>query len=165
MHKKSTIGTVFIYAISAIIIVLIVYFGYRGISGIQKANEDAIMERMQLRMRADMSQISIRYGAIARFNYFVSPSYSAICFVDLFNESAGRNETLQNYPLVWDSVQSGSPNNAFATGEKTLAFDAGKLRVGCEPYVFCVNSTKGRISFLAEGGGDSVIITCTGISD
>jgi len=164
MLKKSSIGTVFIYAISAIVIILIFYFGYRAVTGFQKANEDSIAERMQLRMKADMNQLSIRYGTRIKFNYDTSKYFTKICFVDLnLNETNTeiRNNFLNsNYPLILDSINANSPNNVFAFGERVLAFDVGKLRVSCSPYVFCLNSTRGKISFFAEGGGDSVMITC-----
>jgi len=163
MRKKSAIGTVFVYAISAIIIVLVFYFGYRGIAGFQKANQDSIAEKMQLRMKADMSELSMHYGSSGRFNYDAGSYFTKICFVDLnLNQiSEGtRNSALENYPLILDSITESSSNNAFGTGERFVAFDVGKLKVQCSPYFFCANVTNGKVSFYAEGGGDSVVILC-----
>ncbi len=162
--KKATIGSIFIYTISALIIILVVYFGYRGITSIQEANEEAIMEKFQLRMKADISKLAINYGTTASFSYPVAEGYEKLCFVDLHlnvtNEEI-RNSSLQSgYPLIWDSVESKSPNNAFLLGKKFLAFDTGKIKVECEPFVYCINITRTTINFVAEGGGDSVIIQC-----
>ncbi len=164
MPKKSEISTVFIYAISVIIIIVVLYFGYRGVSGIQKANEDAKMEKMQLRLNADMRALSIRYGSVGRFSYDLNSDFRKLCFVDLnvagVNATA-RNSYLANFLVINDSVASGKSENAFLVGKTTIALDVGKVRVSCNPFVFCINSSGGRISFFAEGGGDSVLINCS----
>jgi hypothetical protein len=159
--KKSSIGSVFIYAVSALIVILVVYFGWRGITAIYKANEESAVERMQMRMRADMSQLSMHYGTTAKFSYDLGGRFSRICFVGLYlnsTDSEQRDLALLDYPLILDSINSSMSSNVFALGEDFLAFDIGKIKIECAPFVFCINSTMGRISFLAEGGGDSVII-------
>jgi len=164
ISKKSSIGTVFIYAISSIVIILVFYFGYRGVIGLDKANQDSIAERMQLRMKADMDELSMHYGASARFSYDTSKYFTKICFVELHLNSTNelsRNATLRaNHTLIWDSVSSASPSNVFGMGERFFSFDAGKMSVNCSPYIYCQDVKRGKVSFFAEGEGDSVKILC-----
>lgn len=160
--KKAAISTVFIYAISSIIIILVVYFGYRGISAMQEANEEAIMQRLKVKMQSDFSELSASHGTIARFTYGTGREYNKFCFVDLeLNETSEllRNQFLaSDYPIIWDSVESGNPSNAFALGSSVLALNIGKLGVKCAPYVYCINISGNRIDFFAEGSGDEVLI-------
>jgi hypothetical protein len=163
--KKSAVSHVFIYAISALIIIVVLYVGYRAVNGFQKANQNAIMEKFQLRLKADMSQLSMHYGSEGRFSYNIAGSYSRLCFVDLnpvnITSEQLRNSTLQqNYSIIWDSVKYKSPNNAFAFGETFLPFDSGRIHVECSPFILCINSSRGMISFKAIGEGDSVTIKC-----
>ena len=162
MIKKAAISGVFVYAISAIIIILVVYFGYRGITSFSQANEEQVAERLKLQMKSDLSRLSLKYGTSAVLNYPVPKTYSRICFVDLNTEHGSqRNTKLEEISyLMYDSVVEGSQNNAFLLGEEFSGFDAGKLRVNCTPYVICFNTTRGRVSFRAEGGGDAVVIPC-----
>ena len=162
MSKKSSIYAVFIYAISAVIVILILYFGYRGITGFQKADQQSTMEKFQLRLKADMSQLSIRYGSIGYFSYPVAKGYTKMCFVDL--TVAGNNITTRNnyilsnnYTLINDSVAT-TTKNAFILGDTFIAVDVGKMSINCSPFVYCINATKGKFTFLAEGEGDSVMI-------
>ena len=159
--KKSSISAVFVYAVSAIIIILVVYFGYRAITGFANANDQSIMDRMQLRMKADMSQLSLRYGTQATLSYDITSKFNKMCFVDLSvagDDASARDSSLENYSIILDSVQSNSSNNVFVLGESTIPFAVGKMKLRCPPFYLCVNSSHGRITFLAEGGGDSVII-------
>ncbi len=164
MIKKAQIGSVFVYAVSAIIIILVVYFGYRGITTLSKANENSITERFQLHLKADMSKLSLKYGTIAMLSYPVTNNYDKICFVDLTTnetETPIRNTALEQLnTLMFDSVTESGKSNAFLIGGKFIDFDVGKIKVKCAPYVICINNTRGKISFRAEGGGDAVIIPC-----
>ena len=120
MLRKSSIETVFIYAISAIVVILILYFGYRGVTGFQKANDEGIIERTQMRMTSDISELSIHYGSTAKMSYDLTKNFNRICFVDLnldpINASKRDYVLNQSFPLIMDSVQSNSTNNVFFVG-------------------------------------------------
>jgi len=169
MQKKSSINAAFIYAISAVVVILVLYLGYRVVVGIQKSNERAIVERMQIKLRSDMNKLAIRYGSEGFFSYDVGKAFSTACFVDLFLNSTdeeARNIAINStdeppYNIIWDSVKENSTNNVFIMGENLLIFNAGKLHVGCQPYVFCINITRGKLEFYATASGDSVVINCS----
>jgi len=162
MSKKSSIYAVFIYAISAVIVILILYFGYRGVTGLQKADQQSTMEKLQLRMKADMSQMSIRYGSTGYFSYPVARGYTKLCLVDLtvtgVNITARNNYiSSNNYTLISDSIATAT-KNAFILGDTFIAVDVGRMSINCSPFVYCINATHGKFTFLAEGEGDSVMI-------
>ncbi len=162
MNNKA-ISSLFVYVISALIVILILFFGYRAISSFYEANEDSTMERFQLKIKSDFTKLSTHYGTTALMSYDVARSYDKICFVDLTVSGAGaveRDTALESInPLIADNVEEVGVENIFAFGKNNfLAFNAGPMKVKCSPYIYCINLTRTRISFFAQGYGDSVII-------
>lgn len=163
MLKKSSIHAIFIYTISALIAILILYFGYRGITGFQKADQQSTMEKLQLRLKADMSQLSIRYGSTGYFSYPVAKGYTKLCFID--KTVTGENISIRDgyisenmSLLINESIETA--NNVFILGDTFIAFDVGRMSLNCSPFAYCVVATKGKFTFLAEGQGDSVMVLC-----
>ena len=161
MHKKSSIGSIFIYALSATIVILILYFGYKGISGINEARQESLLESAKLRMNADFSQIALRYDTTANFEYQLPSKFKELCFVDLF--VAGENKTARDnamsfYIIINDSVASNRSSNVFFVGEATEPFYAGKIRLSCSPYFYCFQPRAGRVNFQATGKGTYILI-------
>ena len=164
MNKKSMeIGTVFIYALSMIIIALILYFGYRGIAGIYKASEENTLEQLKLNMKADMSQLAIKFGTTASFEYQMPAKFTRLCFADLYiNDSYNKTARNNNITdaLIKNSISGNLTNNAFLTGESTAPFDIGKTRVECSPFFVCFDRQANKVSFRATGRGTYVLINC-----
>lgn len=156
MNKKSQASEVLIYAISAIVVILILYFGYRGVSSFIKARESAEIEKFKLQLKSDISNAALDYGSVKILTYDLPKKYNSICFVDLKNVEIN---SITN-PIISDSVESGSPNNAFLIGKETEGIDAGPLSVECEPYFRCINKTIGKINLTVEGRGRNALLLC-----
>ena len=179
MSRKSSIETVFVYALASIFIVLVLYFGYRGISGLYSAREQSILDTTKLQIKADMSQIAMSYNSVANFQYELPKKYNAICFVDLSVagwEKEKRDELIRVFPLIADSVESNLTNNAFfvqsinkaatAVGDFSIQsasagavelFDIGKIRT-CPDSFVCFPKQGNKVRFQATGKGTYVII-------
>ena len=161
MNKRSAIEAVFIYAISSIVIVLILYFGYKGITGIGNARQESMLEQAKLQIRADFSQIALRYDTTANFHYQLPSKFNKLCFADLLASEENktlRDPELLNYQLIKDSVESNLPSNVFFVGETTDAFDAGKLRLSCSPFFACFQARAGIVTIQATGKGNYVLL-------
>ncbi|MBW3023090.1 hypothetical protein KY308_03225 [Candidatus Woesearchaeota archaeon] len=163
MNKKSMeIGAILTYALTAVIVMMILYFGYKGISGFYKAREDSLLQNTKLQIKADMSNIVLQYDSIATFQYEMPAKFSKLCFVDLFvteGDKAIRDNSMDSYPIIKDSVLSDTSQNSFFAGESTEPFDVGKIRVSCEPYFVCFEKQGNRVLFRATGKGTYVLIS------
>lgn len=162
MKKKAISDSIFIYVISALIIILIVYFGYRGITSMQKANDQSIIEKMQVQLKSDLSALSFHYGSKASLGYELTKKYNMMCFVDLTIDPAEkiiRDAYIEVHlsPLILDSVTGDNTNNVFLVGEDFLGFESGPVEID-EPYIYCVNKSGVYVKFNATGGGDRTYI-------
>ncbi|MEM4336453.1 MAG: hypothetical protein QXG86_00415 [Candidatus Woesearchaeota archaeon] len=161
MNKKSSISSVFIYVISSLVIVIILYFGYKGISGIYSARQESLLETTKMQIKADFSQIALRFNNEANFEYQLPSKFSKLCFLDLFvleENRTLRDKELMNYPLIADSVTYNLTNNAFFVGDTIVPFDVGKIRVSCPPFFVCFEAKSGKIKFRVRGKGTYVLI-------
>jgi len=156
MNRKAQASEVLIYAISAIVVILILYFGYRGVSSFMKARESAELEKFKIQLKSDIQNAALDYGSLKILTYEIPQQYNSICLIDL--KSVITNE-IKN-PIIKDSIETQSKNNAFLIGKETIGFEAGPLSIECKPYFLCINKTVGKIKLKLEGKGTSAMLLC-----
>jgi len=147
-------GHIVVYTVVALVAILIFYFGYKAVFGVTQTQESSMIELLKLQQKADVSRISTDQKAIMSFAYQLPSDYNEFCFVDLTRKNQlNMSYLMANYPVIYNSVESGTDYNAFLIGKDTIAYNVGSIRVDCAPHFACFNKTGTRLLYKLKGMG------------
>lgn len=147
-------GHIVVYAVVALVAILIFYFGYKAVFGVTQTQESSMIELLKLQQKADVSRISTDQKATMSFAYQLPSDYNEFCFVDLTRKGQlNMSYLMANYPVIYNSVESGTDYNAFLIGKDTIAYNVRSIRVDCAPHFACFNKTGTRLLYKLKGMG------------
>ena len=144
MKKAQIESKVFIYALLAIVVVLILIFGFKTITNIGEKNRQVISIKFEKDFK---SELLTDFGSVKRGTFELPPGTKYVCFIDLNKRdelltSAIFEPFLKKYPLMKDSIESGTQLNAFAIREDvTASFYGGDICFDY-PYFLCVETPR-----------------------
>ncbi len=151
---------VFLYILTIVVIGLIVLFGYKAIASLLEIGGTAQKVRFQKDFQNAVAQ-GRSYGRITTHTFAVGEEYTKLCMIDenaidRAGSLAGSN--VQN-PLIVDSVESGTPENAFLVKEDGTIepYTVEPLEVTYGGLCVPVSSGKARIRF--EGLGNRIKVS------
>lgn len=152
-------GQIFIFIAGMIIIGMIVLLGVRIFSNTNKTSENYVSIDFQKQVNSDAHSLVGSYGSSVTKKYSLPTGFNEICFV---NQDLVKTADISSYPIIQDSVSSGSDNNVFLIGPKGFgAFYSPDLNLVDSPYFSCVSVTNGLDSVTFISFGDSVSIKAT----
>jgi hypothetical protein len=164
-NKKSQIASnVFVYILAIVVIAIILLMGYKYVSGAKDTISDADMLLLEKRITSDIESVRADFGSEKKVSYSIS-GLVQLCLVDVDKIiKDNKEDELNDYPLIKDSVLAKLQKNAFIIGKDVFeAFDVGKIKVedstGNPTYVTCSESGKGKIDLTLTGQGDSTLIS------
>jgi len=160
MNKKAQVfGQVFVLIIAAIVFLLIIFYGYRAITGFTERSEQVALVEFETELESSVKQIAIDYGSVKKLELSLPGKYKQVCFVDLDKvpELPPNNALSENYPLVWDSVTSGSPQNVFLIPPSDMPITVEKMTITAR--FFCLTVVDGKIALRLRGLGASTEIS------
>lgn len=152
--KKAQIaGDVVKYSLIALFSLVVLVFGYKMVSLIKERACSTEISKFEIDLRN--IDKSLRFGARELQSHDAPCGIDKIYFFDLSKKI--NPEDFKDIPLIKDSLQSGASNNVFLIKENDVkrSFYAGSLGM-IYPYHICFVPQFGRISFFAEGAGNSI---------
>jgi len=153
--KAQILSEVIKYSLVLIVAVLIVVIGYKAVNLVKEKICNTEIAKFEIEMKG--IDKSLRFGARQ------SQSYDAPCNAEqIYFFGFGKSTSPENFkaiPIIKDALESRSGNNVFIikNGDVKRSFYAGQLEIDY-PYYKCFSPKFGKISFFAEGAGNSAKI-------
>ncbi|MBI1970083.1 hypothetical protein HYS48_05290 [Candidatus Woesearchaeota archaeon] len=132
VSKKALVaGQIFLYLFTLVIVVLVLIFGYRMVSNFQDRSEELTLLKFKKDLQATIEGVTFGTKKVRTFD--VPPGYKDFWLID--PATMGKCPYADRVPpLIQDSINSGSPHNAFLLGpEKFEAWEMRRVYVdfGC----------------------------------
>ena len=156
-HKRGQVaGQIFVYIAGIIIISMIIFFGLRIFSNVNKTMEKYVSTEFQNKIKSDVNSLVGSSGSYSTNKYTLPNGFNEICFVDINN---AKLSDVKNYPIILDSVKSGSTNNVFLFGPKNFgAFYVDNLGNFENPYITCSEAISSVSEIKLFSLGDVVFV-------
>lgn len=162
MLKRGQLSSeTFVYALTVVLVGIIVVMGYGYISSSKNTASRGSVLQLQTNLVSDIKSVGNDYGASKRNSYGAPAGLDDLCFADL----SKKDEILSSvfityYPLIMDSIRSGSNKNMFLIGHSLQSsFFVEDLRINHYPYIYCIAAHEGKINLDIKGlGGQTALI-------
>jgi PKD repeat protein len=162
MKKRSQIKEYFVYFIIVILAVLIIIYGFKILMSSEQKRRGSILAIFEQAIKADIESLSTKIGSVKKKKYILPPGVDNACFVDLSRKKEVLSSKLiKLYPLIKESIESGSKNNLFLldrSKDVIRAMYIGDVCLEHYPYMRCDIVTNEQLILLLEGKGTCVII-------
>jgi hypothetical protein len=138
---------------------LILIFGYRMIFSVS-GNVDALkLQEFKAKLASDMDYSSAQFGSYMSVVYTVPRQLSEVCFFGQSSTQGNMNcSSMQDYPLVKDSVDDNAGKNVFFIGKSSEAIFIQPVDTGiCK--LKCFKTKNGKLSLILEGKGNSTLVS------
>jgi len=160
LKKAQNIGQIFIYILSIVVVGVILLFGYQAITNFSKNADRIALVQFQKDLESSIKSISSQYGAIQKKIFSLSNDYKQVCFVDNYNSITDLN-AMDSYPIIKDSVVSGTGKNIFLVKANKQAAESFSIeKIALKTVIFdCFNITNSKLTIRIEGMGDHAVIS------
>ena len=164
-RKAQNIGQIFIYIVAIVIVAVILIFGYKSIIDFNNRAKQIELVQFQKKLESSIKSITPQYATVKKKDFMISNEYKQVCFVrnyDVDYSSAVLPTTFKDYPLIEDSVMSGTGKNIFLIKtNKQIAesFEISEISFEDSDIFNCFNIANSRLSVKIEGKGDHVVIS------
>jgi len=154
--KKAQAVKMIVYLLTMVIVVFVLIFGYRAIKKLTEQTESASTVKFKNELKR-VVDVGASYGRVSTQDLSLMTDYRQVCLIGVFALDVKTGPTTISNGLVLDSVETGSPNNAFLVREDAIeGFEIGPMMIDsmASKDGMCVNITNGKISLRLVGGGD-----------
>ena len=176
--KKSqmSVGQIFTYVIAIIVVGFVMLFGYKSIADLREKGKEADYIQFKSQLTAAI-KLTKGYGDVSQEIMSIPESYTEICFVSYYIETAGTPSSFTSNrdiskPIIENSVDDGVKKNIFlvrGNGDiESFFMDNVKVSPTLGPNgpaandpdrnFGCIQSTAGNIKIKFEGKGDKTQI-------
>jgi len=155
--KKGQQAQIFGIIVSIFLVSGIMLFGYSSFTKIKETSEQASLIDFENELNGVIKTTYAKYGNVKQHKAVLPVGFDAICFVDL-----GNAPSIDQYPLIKDSVDSKTGDNVFLIGKNFKALRMGTEKISYiknedDPFI-CLDSADGFINLRLEGVGRGVKI-------
>jgi len=160
-NRGQIAGQMFVYISGIIIIGMIIFFGLRIFNNASKISEKYVSNEFQNKIKSDVNSLIDASGSYNTNKYILPKGFDEICFINpsSFEKYSTKIGDLPNYPMIQDSISSGSNNNVFLFSSKSFgAFYINNLELIDPPYFACSSAIRGVVSVKFISFGDMVSI-------
>jgi len=142
---------VFIFVLTLVVIVVILLMGTNFLFSQKETSSKFELASLHTKVVEDISSTSSEFGAFERVAYQVH-DVRKLCFVDLsLINTILDSDNITAYPLMRDSLGSGTGKNVFVYGKSLEdSFYGGELTVIEFPHFKCVEVLDGELRFALE---------------
>ncbi|MFH1182192.1 MAG: hypothetical protein V1702_04495 [Candidatus Woesearchaeota archaeon] len=156
--KKAQAQTI-MFILSVLTGALILIFGYRMLFSVS-GNVDALkMQEFKSKLASDMDSASAQFGSYLNVVYNVPRQLSEVCFSAQSDTPSNMNcSSLQDYPLVKDSIDDNAGSNVFIIGKAPESLFIQSVDTGaCN--LKCFKAKNGKLNLILEGKGNSTLVS------
>ncbi|MBN1503119.1 hypothetical protein JW930_06240 [Candidatus Woesearchaeota archaeon] len=148
--KSQISSQVFIYIFAAIIISITLLVGFKVIDSLRRTAYQKSINDFKMSLASLIETRAFEYGSVEKVKLNLPSEFSEVCFVNSdFIVATGE---IENYPLIKDSVDSGTRENIFLiTNTIADSFFIDTLEVG--DGFLCIKNNNG-IKVRVEGIGN-----------
>ncbi len=130
MKKKGQLqAQIFVYVITLIVITLVLIYGYKAIQGFMGRSDEVNFVQFKVDFTNSIESQSHEFRSVAQSRLLLPKGFTELIVIDLdYNSVSALSELEANYPLVYDSWDSGVERNVFVIGKnKFESFYAGNI--------------------------------------
>jgi hypothetical protein len=159
MRKAQAQAQTIVFILSVLTAALILIFGYRMLFSVS-GNVDALkLQEFKSKLSSDIEYASVQFGSYTNIVYTVPKQLSEVCFYGPSETEGNLNcSSMQDYPLVKDSIDDNAGKNVFFIGKSSGAMFIQSVDTGlCK--LKCFKTKNGKLNLILEGKGNTTLIS------
>jgi hypothetical protein len=163
LKKKSQMihSEIFVYILALVVFSLILLYGYKAIANLRGQSDQISTTQFKTDMKNTVEKLGYEFGTVEVKSITVPNGVSKVCFAEIPSNPADLNAyhpAIDDYNLIEDSLSSGSKDNVFLIGSKTIE-PLSIIQITLEDKFKCFDVVSGRINVRLEAKGNVVAIS------